>query len=584
MPTKVSLLRPLLAICFIAPFGTANTLAQANIPPTSDSQAKTVDALVHRFDRSDAPGVSVAVYRAGKIIYSSAAGMADLEHDVPLTTRSVFDIASMSKQFTAMAVVLLQGDGRLSLDDEIQKFIPEVHTAGKKVTIRQLLQHASGIRDYLDLMELAGKDPDNSVVSQADVLDIISAQTRLNFDPGDAFRYENTSYALMATLVQRVSGKSLREFAAARIFGPLGMTSTVFRDNHTDLIKNRACGYEPRDSGWSSVTPIYDEVGDGGVWTTVEDLAKWDANFYQPRVGGEQAIKLLQSQAILNNGRKMSYALGLFVEKYRGFLMVSHGGVDPGYRAQMLRFPSERLTVAVLANNPAFDVEGLARQIADIYLPKSGNVEHMPLATPVPTNRSWPQLAGKYLDEGTGRTREIVSRDNTLVLRSLGREYPLEYIGGQRFRDPSDDTLLIFETKKTGSVRMTMSLDGQMPSVSRKLPATLPAWNAAEYVGAYTSSEIGVTWHIQSQGPDLVLRRRSEKIALSTLDSDEFAGDLGLIHFIRSASGRVAAFTVTNVRDIGIEFRRSSLVHCPETSTVLRSSTDGFSSNGLPWK
>lgn len=405
-------------------------LAQANGELSRSPQGLSVDGLLASFDHPDAPGVSVAVYRAGELVYSRAVGMADLEHNIRLTSGSVFDIASMSKQFTAMAVVLLHEDGRLSIDDPIQKYLPEVHAADQKITIRQLLQHTSGIRDYLDLMDLAGENPDNRVVSQSDVLEIIATHRHLNFKPGDAFRYENTSYALMATLVQRVSGKSLRDFAAERIFRPLGMNSTQFRDNHTDLIRNRACGYEPREVGWSGVTPIYDEVGDGGVWTNVEDLAKWDANFYEPRVGGAQAIQLLLSQATLNNGLKMSYTLGLFVEKYRGFRMVSHGGVDPGYRAQMLRFPDQRLTVSVLANNPASNVEGLARQIADVYLPKDAETVNT-RPTPIPVGHDWSQFAGKYLDEATGRAREIVSTNDGLILRSRGRDYPLVHLEGE---------------------------------------------------------------------------------------------------------------------------------------------------------
>lgn len=225
---------PIVSCLFLTP-GSRSAPAQVSGPPQIPSQVVVANALVAKYDHPDAPGVSVAVYRAGEVIYSRAVGMADLEHNVPLAPGSVFDIASMSKQFTAMAFVLLHEDGRLSLDDEIQKFIPEVHTGDKKVTIRQLLQHTSGIRDYLDLMDLAGENPDNRVVSQSDVLDIIATQHELNFSPGDTFRYENTSYALMATLVQRVSGKSLREFSAERIFRPLDMNSTQFRDNHTDV-------------------------------------------------------------------------------------------------------------------------------------------------------------------------------------------------------------------------------------------------------------------------------------------------------------------------------------------------------------
>jgi Beta-lactamase len=362
----------------------------------------------------------------------------------------------------------------------------------------------------------------------------------------------------MATLVQRVSGKSLREFAAARIFQPLGMNSTQFRDNHTHLIKNRACGYEPRKTGWSSLTPIYDEVGDGGVWTTVEDLAKWDANFYQPRVGSKRAIQLLLSQATLNNGLQMSYALGLFVEKYRGFTMVSHGGVDPGYRAQMLRFPSERLTVAVLANDPAYDVDGLARQVAGIYLPKSAAIVHGPPPASTPMAHNLSQFSGKYLDEATGRTREIVTRDGRLILQSRGKDYPLVYLEQERFEDPSDGGLLVFEQNSDGSVYMKMSVEGQMPSVSRKLPADAPALNTGAYEGQYSSAELGVTWRIRSSGDGLELRRHDARELLSALDKDEFAGGPGLLHFLRDDRGRVVAFTVTNVRDIGIEFRRSS--------------------------
>ena len=547
-----------IALCLVLILGSGKALAQVTEPSPLSSQALAVNALVAKFDRPDAPGVSVAVYRAGEVVYSRAVGMADLEHNVRLETGSVFDIASMSKQFTAMAVVLLHEDGRLSLDDEVQKFIPEVHTEDKRVTIRELLQHTSGIRDYLDLMDLAGQNPDNRVVSQSDVLHIIAAQHQLNFTPGDAFRYENTSYALMATLVQRVSGKSLREFTAERIFRPLGMNSTQFRDNHTDLIRNRACGYEPRDVGWSGITPVYDEVGDGGVWTNVEDLAKWDANFYQPRVGGDQAIQLMLSQATLNNGLRMSYALGLFVEKYRGFTMVSHGGVDPGYRAQMLRFPSERLTVAVLANNPAYDVEGLARQIADVYLPKGAEIAQAAPPTSTPAAHNWSQFAGKYLDEETGRTREIVARNDGLVLRSRGKDYPLVHLEAERFEDPSNRGLLAFEPDSTGSMHMKMSVQGQMPSVSRQLPSKAPLWNAADYEGAYSSPELSVTWQIKSSGPNLTLARRDAQDPLSILDKDEFAGDPGLLHFLRDGRGRVIAFTVTNVRDAGVEFRRSS--------------------------
>ena len=556
-PLSLSLILIFLSLVFA--FCLWATPSQNGPVALNSSEAASVDSLVEKFDHPDTPGVAVAVYRAGEIVYIKGVGMADLEHEDRLKPNSVFDIASMSKQFTAMAVVLLQQDGRLSLDDDVRKYVPEVHADGKAVTIRQLLQHTSGIRDYLDLMDLAGKQPDNSVVSQQDVLDIIGTQQHLNFNPGSAFRYENSSYALMATIVKRVSGKSLREFANDRIFSQLEMHSTQFRDNHTDVIKNRACGYEPRATGWSSVVPIYDEVGDGGVWTTVEDLAKWDGNFYHPRVGGPEAIRVLLSQAILNDGLKMSYSLGLFVGHYRGFALVSHGGVDPGYRAEMLRFPEERITVVVLANNPDYDVKGLSRQIADVYLPKAPHAKEPPADLARLPFVGSSGLAGKYLDTAIGRTREIIETNNTVNLRSRGKDYPLRQVGENRLEDPSDNTTFSFHKDGDGRLHMTMSAEGQMPSVSVRLPDSQFPFEVAEYVGTYSSPELSVSWQIGRTESGLVLKRpHGEQEPLTALDKDEFASGPGLIHFLRGKGNRIISFMVTNVRDSNVEFRRSA--------------------------
>lgn len=511
--------------------------------------------MLAQFDRSNAPGLSVAVFRKGEIAYSNAVGMADLEHGVRLTPDSVFDIASMSKQFTAAAVVLLQQQGHLSLDDDARKYIPELHADGRVISIRQLLQHTSGIRDYLDLMDLAGQRPEDTVVSQSDVVNVIAAQKELNFAPGEAFRYENSSYALMATIVKRVSGKSLREFAAENMFGPLGMRATRFRDDHTEVIPNRACGYEPREGGWSSVTPVYDEVGDGGIWTTTADLAKWDANFYKPVILGKEGLRTMVTQAVLNNGLKMSYALGLFIGTHEGREMVSHGGVDPGYRAEMLRFPEQALTVAVLANNPAYDVSGLATRIADVYLP----------ALPKPTDPTGVakraavtplgDLLGKYLDVTTGRVREIAEIDGTIVLRSRAKDYPLILTSGLRFEDPSDGAVISFDIGAGGVRRMVMSSHGQMPSTSKHLPKVPPAFHVSDYVGTYWSPELKAEWELRQVGDALALSRpHYSEAVLTPLDRDEFMAQPGLIRFTRTNGNRVAALWITNVRDSDIRF------------------------------
>ena len=218
------------------------------------------------------------------------------------------------------------------------------------------------------MMGLSGDDPEGRVVTQSDVLAVAGRERRLNFFPGAQFRYENTSYALMATLVQRVSGRSLAQFADERIFGPLRMTSTHIHQDHTDIIADRALGYEPMGRGYRFLGPLSDEVGDGGVWTTVEDLAKWDANFYTPKVGGPQAIALLQTPGRLNDGMQTPYALGLFVQDYHGLRMISHGGVDPGYRAQMLRFAQIDGSLFASSRTTPISMSKLWREMRPIFI------------------------------------------------------------------------------------------------------------------------------------------------------------------------------------------------------------------------
>jgi CubicO group peptidase (beta-lactamase class C family) len=560
------------ALTSYAVAGHGQAAAQTSSPGARDDEqrggavglvpAERIDAMLAGLDTSDAPGVSVAVFRKGEIVYRKAVGMADLEHGIKLTTGSVFNIASMSKQFTAAVVVLLQMDGRLSLDDDIRKYVPEVQTEGRTVTIRQLLQHTSGIRDYLDLMDLAGLRPQDSVVSQSDVLDVIASQRQLNFPPGQDFRYENTSYAIMATVVLRVSGKSLRELADERIFRPLGMSLTRFRDDHTEIIRDRACGYEPRPGGgWRGVTPMYDEVGDGGVWTTTGDLAKWDASFYNQVVLGRDGIREMTTQAVLTSGETLSYALGLFIGTYHGHSVVSHGGVDPGYRAEMLRFPDEGVTVSVLANNSEYDALGLAHEIADLYLPptKSPVKKPAPQVPALALGGDMKGFLGRYLDSSIGRVREIVRVGGGIVLRSRGKDYPLTPISTLRFEDPSDGTTVSFDVGAGGVRRMVKSGAGQAPATSRLLPGVPPTPNASEYVGTYASSELKTVWVLRQEGSSLMLTMPHEpRSPLTPLDADEFLASPGLIRFTRAPDHRVSGLAVTNVRDTDIRFSRSS--------------------------
>jgi CubicO group peptidase (beta-lactamase class C family) len=344
--------------------------AGAGYAAASDEKAAAaVDEVFSDLAKPGSPGCALAVYRDGKIIYAKGYGLANIEENVAITPQSVFDIGSTSKQFTAASILLLEKQGKLSVNDDVRKYIPELPSYGQKITILQLLNHTSGLRDYLSLMELAGVNTD-SVTTDADALALIARQKALNFAPGSGFLYSNTGYFLLSVMVQRVSGKTLREFAAENIFTPLEMTHTQYRDSHAALIANRALAYEEQENkdGYALDVSYFEQTGDGAVHTSVEDLLKWDENFYSPRVGGKEFLGEIQERGKLNDGKILEYAKGLRLQQYRGLPTVSHGGAWGGYRAELLRFPEQHFSVACLCNVGNAGPTRRAHQVADIYL------------------------------------------------------------------------------------------------------------------------------------------------------------------------------------------------------------------------
>ena len=387
----------MLAALFAAPH------ARAQPPRVSvdSSRHGRVDAIFAQWDRTDSPGCAVGVYRGGAIEYARGYGMANLELGIALSPQSIFDIGSTSKQFTAMSVMLLARDGKLSLDDDVRKYIPELPNYGKTITIRHILTHTSGIRDYLTLWGLAGVD-DADLTTDDDALTLIARQRELNFAPGEQWLYSNSGFFLASVIVKRVSGKTLARFAAERIFAPLGMTHTRFNDDHMAIIPNRATGYAPRDSGgWATAMSNFEQTGDGAVQTSIEDMERWDENFYTGAVGGAETLTSMQRVAVLNDGKQQTYALGLMVDRYRGLRTVSHGGSWAGYRAELLRFPDQHLSVACLCNLARTNPTLLARRVAEIYLgdqmapPSDASVTTTGRPVPAATASSWTPAAGE---------------------------------------------------------------------------------------------------------------------------------------------------------------------------------------------
>ena len=312
---------------------------------------RNVDQVFAAYDKPNSPGCALGVVRDGEFVYKKGYGEGSLELSVPLTPQSVFYMGSVSKQFTAASVVLAAEQGYLSLDDDVRKYVPEIPSYGKPITLRQMLHHTSGFRDILGLLLLAGRNFED-IHPTPELLDLLSRQKALNYMPGDEYLYSNTNFFLFSVIIKRATGKPLSQFAEENIFKPLGMTHTRFYDDHSVVVPGRVPAYEPLPDGgfridWST---NFDKIGDGGLMSSVDDLLLWDRNFYANKLGKGTLLKEIQTPGVLNNGKQIEYALGLIISTYRGLPIVEHGGALFGYRTELLRFPQQKFSVITLCN------------------------------------------------------------------------------------------------------------------------------------------------------------------------------------------------------------------------------------------
>jgi len=467
--------------------------------PAPDPIAARVDALFAEWAKPDSPGCAVGVVRAGKILLARGYGMADLEHDIPITPRTVFYIGSVGKQFTAYAMVRLAQQGKISLDDEVRKYVPELHDFGRRVTIRQLIHHTSGLRDFFELLSLSGMR-EGDLVTQKDLLGMIFKQRELNFPPGERFLYSNSNYALLATIVERVTGESFRDWMARNVFAPLGMNQTQVCDDHQRIIKNRAWSYQsdPGKKGtFKTVVFPYSGYGAGGIYSSVEDLARWVSNYTKPRPGDERTISQMVKPGRLNSGQAITYAFALTVDEYRGHKRVGHTGSLAGYRAYLGLFPDQDLGVIVLSNLASFP-PGKAMELADLFL--ADKVETLKDAKPSSTTDPVPaagRLASARPDVQSGPRAEN--------------------------------------------------------------SAALTAEELRGYTGAYSSPELGAACKIVVDQDHLIVKHaRNEDVRLAALGKDQFTGtgSFQQVHFERDAQGRINGLRISNGRAIGVLFQR----------------------------
>lgn len=392
---------------------------------------------------AEGPGCAAGVYRDGKLLLARGYGLANVELGVPITDATVFDIGSVSKQFTAMAVILLAQDGKLSLDDDIRRFLPEMRDYGSKITVRHLIHHSSGIPDFLNLMFLRGQDERDSV-TMPEILDLMARQDALMFAPGTAFSYSNTGYVLLAEIVARVSGQSFGAFTHERIFKPLGMTNSHIHDDAGRIVRQRAYAYHA-DAGKKLTAggSNFAVPGDGAVYTTLADLQKWDADFDREVVWTPAVKAEMLRVARLPDGKPVAtdsgaiYASGVGLARYRGLDIVRHGGAWAGYVADLVRFPKQRFGVAVLCNVDAVEPASLANRVADLFLdsqfteparaPAAEEEASLPGGAAPVTPALLDAFAGRYRSEQIDADYVIRRNGDSLVFEAGTRRTPFDF-------------------------------------------------------------------------------------------------------------------------------------------------------------
>jgi CubicO group peptidase (beta-lactamase class C family) len=532
--------------------------------------AADIDAIFSGWNAPDSPGCAVLITVDGDPLYRRGHGLASLEHGAPITSATVFNVGSISKQFTAMAILLLEDEGKLTLEDDVRRYVPELPDFGTPMTIGHLLTHTSGLREQSHLLALAGWR-DGDVVAERDVFDLVIRQRALNFEPGEDFQYNNTGYTLLALTVRRVSRLALRAYADQWIFKPLGMTQTFFNDDHTTIVPHRADAYGPGPHGQlTRWMPASDHVGPTNLFTSVEDLVRWSDNFVRPRVGGGKLIGRLTTPGRLNDGRLHGYACGLEIGRYRGLRIVSHGGIQHGYRARLALYPDQRVAVAILANLSTIVPGPLVRRITDVL------IDHglVPGARRAPaldrvtlTQAELTRHCGLYLEAQTGGLARVSLDDGRLMLGWPPTADEMIPIAPDRYRLGATDVEAVFVPTRDGHARLEVI--GSAREIESTLGRRVYAWRAPaqptaeqleEYTGRYESTDAGSLELVIGDGTLVVRTRKGGDVSLTPTFRDAFF-DRGLCFytFVRDPRDSVTSVLVSTDRIRALPFARRAL-------------------------
>ncbi|MXW66464.1 MAG: beta-lactamase family protein [Gemmatimonadales bacterium] len=552
---------PLWTLILPTAAGLACAGANPGGPPEGAPELTALDAIFADFAGSEGPGCAFAVSRDGQQVMSRAYGMADLEWHVPNTPETVFEPGSVSKQFAAAATILLALDGRIDLDDDIRAYFPEMPDYGEAVTVRMLIHHTSGLRDWGSVASIEGWPRWSRVHSHKHALDIASRQGALNYEPGRYYSYTNTGYNLQAMLIERVTGQTFDEFSQERIFRPLGMTKTQWRDDFTEIVDERSVGYRRGEDGeWHMLMPFENVHGNGGLLTTVGDLLRFTRNLDTGEVGGPEFVRLMHEEGTLDSGWKTGYAGGLRVGEYKGVREVSHGGSTAAYRAFLTRYPDHGLAVSLMCNVAEADSRGLVRRVAELYLADAMTEEPRVDATGVDVDPAdVATFAGGYRDTRTGQYLELIADGSSLLMSGGPGGPPLAATSETGFASATGVSIA-FEGPASAGERPPGIMD--MPAadgvrIEPVGPFEPTAADLAEYAGAYRSDEAEVTYRFEVEDGRLMFRDRyGDGAALEPLYPDAFGQESRTFIFRRDETGRVSQASLSEGRVWDLRFER----------------------------
>jgi CubicO group peptidase (beta-lactamase class C family) len=538
--------------------------------PKAITAAEKVDELLAKYNNSDAPGIAVAVVKEGSVVYKKGFGMANLEYHIPITPASVFHIASVSKQFTVFSILLLQKEGKLSLDDDIRKYVPELPDYGYKITLRNLANHTSGMREIYDLCSLIGANY-NDLITNSQAFKLIINQRSLNFIPGTEYEYCNSGYILLAKIVERVSGKSFAEFTSERIFKPLKMNNSFFLDDPEKIIKNKVYSYSEAGSGFKKSLLNFSIVGSTGLNTTVEDLSLWTMNFESPIIGDSSVFNKMREKSKLNNGEIISYALGQEVREYKGLEVIFHGGGDAGYRSYLLRIPKYKFSVIILANGQSFNPLDVAYKIVDYYLDDKEDKHGMK-----DTKKPEPEINNETLRAFTGNYETMrgliftfTTKENNLYLQINGdsEKILLPSLAANEFLFPNFPHSKISFSKATNG-QDTYQLKWHLSDFvfpGKKIilqPFDKSQINLPEFAGKYYSSELGTEYNFLVKDNNLVAtHNRNKDIKMLELQPDVFISNQGYfrkVEFIRNEQSQIIGCKISAIGINEIKFEKNN--------------------------